>query len=288
MKTKLAIIIALASAGATFGAYALPGDVAQPSVGLPGSAPKLYPSEQGAFKALEVATQIVESSIVQRGCLNASYPFEVHTIFDGSGNATLGAAPHQVNLAVTLGGTNNNAGRWYNVTGGGILNGNNSSTLTIADINGKGSFNIGSTIQELSTSFTATSPVTTTADRFYGTIIKDYWRLADLVAIPSGFDDAGTPVSTVVDYGYQQITKNNYVRAKYWQQSRTWRENGVNAGTYWLKTRVTPSNNCAIEVHLEGYGVTPADSIEGFNEKGTLVVKTSPVGPFFGGGNAAQ
>lgn len=273
MKTKLAILLALASTGA----YAqLPGEVPPPTVTLPGTAPRLYPSEQGAFKALEVATQVVESRIVQKGCETANFPFEVHTISDGSGTATLGVGAAKVDLAIGLGGKSSNNGRWYTITGGGQLNG-----LTVTNINAQGSFNIGSTIQELSTEWDATSYVTVAPDHFKGTVIKDYWRLSDLQPIPAGFADAGVEASIVIDYGYQQITKKNYAKAKYWQQSATWRENGVNAGTWWRKTRVAPQGQeCVIEVKLEGYGEWPSDSIEGFNEKGFVSVKTVDVGPY--------
>lgn len=275
MKTRLAIIIALASAGVSVGAYAqLPGDVPAPSVGMSGKAPSLYPSEQGAFKALEVATQVVESRIQQKGCYPASFPLSVNTGSNGSGTAKVDG----VKLSVSFLSARNGDGRRYSVTGSGTLGG-----LTVSNINGQGSFNIGSTIQELSTNWNTTSYVqgnVVPGDRFYGTIIKDYWRLEQLQSIPSGFEDAGIPVSTVVDYGYQQISKNGYVKAKYWQQSRFWREDGVNAGTHWVKTRVTPKDSCKIVVHLEGYGVWPADNLEGFNEKGTISVVAPNVGPY--------
>ena len=275
---KTAIFMALATfAGASF---ALPGDVPPPSVGMPGSAPKLYPSEQGAFKALEVATQVIESSIVQKGCSAAKYPVEVHTGSNGSGTASIGWAPNTVDLNVTFVSATNNDGRIYEVTGGGQLG---FGGLVISDLTGKGSYNIGSLMQRLNTSWMVSSPVTTGKDQFSGTIIKDYWRLSELQPIPSGFDNAGTPVSTVVDYGYQQVSKYGYIKAKYWQNSRTWRENGVNAGTYWLKQRVAPTGNCNIEVHIAGYGESPADTIEGFNEKGWIKVYVpTVVGPFFG------
>jgi hypothetical protein len=132
----------------------------------------------------------------------------------------------------------------------------------------------------MSNNWTLVSPQTGLSDKFTGTIIKDYKRLTALDAIPAGFDDAGVPVSTVLDYGYQQVTKNGYVKAKYWQQSRTWRDDGVNSGTYWAKTRVAPNNGCTIEFKLEGYGLDPADNIEGFNEMGTVHVGGKAVGPF--------
>ncbi len=271
---KTAIFVALATFAST--SFALPGDVPPPSVGMAGSAPKLFPSEQGAFKAMEVATQVIESIIVQKGCATVKYPFEVHTAADGSGTASIGWSPSTVDLSVTLSGTSTNNGRWYSITGGGTLGG-----ISISDISGKGSYNIGSMMQELRTYWKATSPVTTNPDWFHGTIIKDYWRLSALQPIPAGFDDAGVPVSTVVDYGYQQVSKNNYIKAKYWQNSRTWRDNGVNAGTRWFKQRVAPTGNCTIEVKTAGYGESPTDSIEGFNEKGYIKVTGPDAGTFF-------
>lgn len=273
---KSAIVIALATfAGA---AIATPGDVPVPTTGLPGSAPSLYPSEQGAFKAMEVATQVLESVIVQKGCINETYPFEVHTSSDGSGTALLGAAPTTVALNVNLVGASANNGRKYRVDGGGSIS--LLPTITISNISATGSFNIGSSLQEVKSTWNASSAVTTNLDFFSGSIIKDYWRLSSFQPIPDGFDDAGTPVSTVVDYGYQQVSKNNYIKAKYWQNSRTWRENGVNAGTYWVKTRVVPSGVCSIQVKIAGYGESPADSIEGFNEKGTMSIVGPTITPF--------
>ncbi|MGZ8190846.1 MAG: hypothetical protein ACXWTS_06400 [Methylococcaceae bacterium] len=277
MKTRLSSLIALAAVGVSLTAFAqFPIDIPSPAVELSGSAPRLFPSEQGAFKALELATQIIESKIAHKGCQNGRWDFEVHTIYDGSGTAVLSNRWDQVIFTVAIGEYGYNEGRWYTVTGGGNL-----GRLTFTDINGQGSFNIGSSIQEFSSSWKTTSLLAFKPNEFKSTLIKDYLRLNELQPIPEGFDDAGTPVSTVIDYGYQQISKNNYVQAKYWQQSRTWRDDGVNAGTYWLNTRVAPANQpCVIEVKLAGYGEYPADNLEGFNEKGTVAVKTVEIGAY--------
>lgn len=255
---------------------ALEIDVPPPSVDFPGVAPKLYPAEQGAFKALEVATLMVESKIEQKGCQAAVYPFEVHTIYDGSGTAVLGQFPNSIMLNVALGGESTNNGRWYTVSGSGALGG-----MQMTILKSQGSFNIGSSIQEFSMSWEALSYVTRQPENFNATIIKDNLRLSDLQPVPAGFDDTDIPVSTVISYGYVQIIKDNYDRAQYWQQSRTWRDDGINAGTYWLHTRVAPTGlTCIIEVKLQGYGESPADNIEGFNERGSLEVKNVAVGPF--------
>jgi len=271
------VILAAFVAGVSFSALAVEPPPA-PVITAAGVAPSLFPSEQGAFKLMEAAAQIVESNIVQNGCVTKDYPIVVNTDYDGSGSAVLGGADpkNTVNLNVLLKSASTANGRAYTVNADGQIAG-----LAVA-LNGTsgGSFNIGSSIQEMSNNWTLVSPQTGLSDKFTGTIIKDYKRLTALDPIPAGFTDAGVPVSTVLDYGYQQVTKNGYVKAKYWQQSRTWRDDGVNSGTYWAKTRVAPTNGCTIEFKLEGYGLDPADNIEGFNEMGTVHVGGRVVGPF--------
>jgi hypothetical protein len=170
---------------------------------------------------------------------------------------------------------NNSKGRRYAVSGGGAIDG-----LRVG-LNGTGSFNIGSSMEEMSNGLQLQSPQTLIADQFSGTIIKDYKRVAVLQPIPLGFDDVGVPVSTVLNYGYQQVSKSGFIAAKYWQRSWTWRENSVNSGTYWVKTRVAPQNGCSIEIKLQGAGGDlPNDTIEGFNEVGTVHVGGAPVGAF--------
>ena len=269
MKTRLAILVALAAtAGVSTGAFAdlAPGN---PGASLgPGAAPVLFPSEQGAFKALEVATQLVESSILQNGCDTTEYDLSVKTNKNGKGYAKLGDLKNNpVNLTVALKYAGYE-GRQYTVTGSGYL-----GDLAIGSVDAIGSYNIGSGIQELTTTWTASSPTSDDLDKFRGTIIKDYWRLTAKQAIPEGFTNAKKAVNTAIDYGYQQIQKHDIVAAKYWQQSQTWRQNGVRPGTWWKKVRVAPENDCTIEVRIQGTtGVANSDNINGFNEVGTISV----------------
>jgi len=266
MKTRIAIIIALAAAaGVSTGAYATS---VIPAPGAPtadaGAPPVLFPSEQGAFKALEVATQLVESSILQNGCDIASYDLKVRTWAAGRGNAQLDGVKLYID---TDGGSYE--GRKYFVTGGGTL-----GDLVVTDVNGEGSYNIGSEMQELTTTWFVSSPWDDSSDDFRGTIIKDYWRLDQSQAIPEFASNHGRLVSTVIDYGYQEIEKHGYIAAKYWQQSQAWRQNGVRSGTYWYKTRVAPNGDeCTIEVKLQGTtGVANTANRQGFNQVGTIEV----------------
>jgi len=274
MKTKLAIILALASTGAyaQFPAGVAPGN---PGASVAAIAPKLSAPEQGAFKALEVATQLVESRIVQKGCAPISFKTTVVADEFGNTHATIGAnnASEPVQFDVTYFKSKPNFGRVYTVEGtGGFLNG-----TEIRDIRGQGSYNIGSSIQELTTTWTASGASTTRLDPFRGTVIKDYARLPATitsVTVPTGFDDAGAELfSPVINYGYQQVTKLDYVQAKYWQQSLAWRNDGINGGTFWYKTKAAGKNNCDIEVKLQGDANDTS-----FNQSGTVAVLGKDVG----------
>lgn len=276
MKTRLVILVALAAAaGVSTGAYAESTGILAPAAPIAADnvgAPVLYPSEQGAFKGLEVATQLVEASILQYGCDVAEYDLNIYTQSRGQGQVKLDGVVLDI-----VPGPYGPDGRIYKVNGGGQL-----GDLSIANVVAKGSYNIGSGIQEVTTFFDASSPVTAEPDHFRGTITKDYVRLAGYHEIPVGFTSYPRKVNTVIDYGYQQIQKNRYVAAKYWQQSQTWRQNGVRSGTWWVKTRVAPEGDCTIEVKLEGTnGQVNQDNAQGFNETGTISVKV-PAGTEIG------
>ncbi len=289
MKTRLAILVALAAtAGASAGAYAAeaidPAVPANPGTGLGevGAAPVLFPSEQGAFKGLEVAKQLVESWILQNGCGAKSFNLRVKTNAAGEGNVYVGG----VTLAITTDGGSYD-GRRYDITGSGVL-----GKLAVSDVVGYGSYNIGSEIQELTTTWLMKSPYTNVADNFRGTIIKDYWRLNEEQPIPGYncpgpifnasapadatdyFTNACTPVNTVIDYGYQQIQKHDFIAAKWWQQSQAWRQNGVRSGTYWKVARVAPNGDaCKITVKLQGTaGKVNTANVQGFDQTGTIAV----------------
>lgn len=291
MKTRLAIIAVLAAtAGVSTANAAIPAPLA-PQPG-DGSAPVLYPSEQGAFKGLEVAKQLVESYILQNGCDEYDFDLKVKTNAAGVGDLYVDG----VHLAITTDG-GSYEGRKYFIKGYGTL-----GDLGVTDVNGYGSYNIGSEMQELTTTWYMDSPYSDSADDFRGTIIKDYWRLYEKQAIPGicqtpsvaadeagydyGFSNACTRVSTVIDYGYQQVQKHGYIAAKWWQQSQAWRQNGVRSGTLWKVGRVAPyGDQCEITVVLQGTaGQANTANKQGFNQTGTIYVGTGSsggTGPWF-------
>jgi len=311
MKTRLAILVALAAtAGASAGAYAAAVDPIIPGnpgweLGNAGAAPVLFPSEQGAFKGLEVAKQLVESWILQNGCDDKKFDLKVKTYADGHGDLTVDG----VYLTIAYDDATYE-GRKYSISGSGWLGG-----LSVPYVLGTGSYNIGSEMQELTTDWVMESPNsdeevvigenTYNGDAFRGTIIKDYWRLYEKLPIPgyncpdtlpsalstdgnyNYFSNACKPVNTVIDYGYQQIQKHGYIAAKWWQQSQAWRQNGLRSGTYWKVQRVAPyGDSCEIKVKLQGnLGVANTANRQGFNQVGTIEVGVgyggTGTGPFY-------
>jgi hypothetical protein len=282
MKTRSAIFIGFAAtAGVSTSAFAITA-IPAPSAPIPaaGTAPVLFPSEQGAFKGLEVATQLVEASILQQGCDYANYDLTVATKSNGAGIVKLDGVV--LNIAP---GPYGYEGRIYNVSGAGLLGG-----LSISAIKAKGSYNIGSFRQELTTSWYMDSPFLEEQDDFRGTIVKDYRRLNEKQPIPGEceiqdttislngsdgvFTDACKKVSTVIDYGHQDVQKHGYTGAGWWQQGQAWRQNAVRSGTYWKLTRMDDyDGGCEITVKLQGtLGKDNTANKKGFNQTGTIEV----------------
>ena len=151
MKSRSAIVIAFAAtAGVSTSAFAITA-IPAPSAPIPldGTPPVLFPSEQGAFKGLEVATQLVEASILQLGCEDAVYDLTIATKSNGAGTVKLDGVV--LNIAP---GPSSSEGKIFNVSGAGLL-----GDLSISAVKAKGSYNIGSSRQELTTTWLMESPL---------------------------------------------------------------------------------------------------------------------------------
>jgi hypothetical protein len=267
----------LTTAGVSTSAFAITA-IPAPSAPIPsaGTASVLFPSEQGAFKGLEVATQLVEASILQLGCDYANYDLTVATKSDGSGIVKLDGVV--LNIAP---GPYGYEGRIYNVSGAGLLGG-----LSISAIKAKGSYNIGSPRQELTASWYMDSPFLEEQNDFRGTIVKEYRCLNEKQPIPGEcgiqdtttngsdgiFTDACKKVSTIIDYGHQDVQKHGYAGAGWWQQGQAWRQNAVRSGTYWKLTRMNDYYECEITVKLQDtLGKDDTANKKGFNQTGSTV-----------------
>jgi hypothetical protein len=246
-----------------------PPDAAVPA----GTVPRLFPSEQGASAIIEAFQQAAESYIAQNGCGSKTWGVSVATDFKGNGTGSLssGFTVQSAFVPAVLPATPK-LGRAYQVTGGGVLNG-----ISVSNYVGNFVFTIGSQILSGSANWGVSSLVAPgTIDPFSGLVVKDFWRPTALFTIPSG-DYQGIAVTSVIDWGYQAISKKGYPIAKYWQASRMWRDNGVSAETHFLKTRVAAAPytaaGCTISVDLDtnnAQGVHNVANIERFEQYGWM------------------
>jgi hypothetical protein len=108
-------------------------------------------------------------------------------------------------------------------------------------------------------------------DLFELQVIKDFYR--DNVEIPKGSGIVKRDyVPVIYDWGLQSVSKLGYPVNKYWQQSKSLRDNGYEGYTHFVKDRLVGSTACRIELYTTG-----ANNASTFQQEGTL--KISPVIP---------
>jgi len=86
-------------------------------------------------------------------------------------------------------------------------------------------------------------------DQFDLQVIKDFYR--DNVIIPAGADKRAY-VPVIYDWGLQSVSKLGYPVNKYWQQSKSLRDNGYEGFTHFVKDRLVGSGSCRIELYTTG------------------------------------
>jgi hypothetical protein len=102
-------------------------------------------------------------------------------------------------------------------------------------------------------------------DLFQLKIIKDFYR--DSVALSSGNIRAQVPV--IYDWGLQSVSKLGYPLNKYWQRSKSLRDDGIEGYTHFVKDRLVGSGPCRIELLTTG-----SNNADFFQQSGTLTIST--------------
>lgn len=96
-------------------------------------------------------------------------------------------------------------------------------------------------------------------DSFQGKVIKDFY--IDL--------NSGNELPYIYDWGLQDISKLNYPVNKYWQRSKSLRDDGVAGRTVFVKDRLTGSSACRIVMDSTG-----SNNQDFFLQNGTLTIST--------------
>ncbi len=102
-------------------------------------------------------------------------------------------------------------------------------------------------------------------DSFQGKVIKDFYT----------DPNSGTQLPYIFNWGLQDISKLGYPENKYWQRSKSLRDDGVAGHTVFVKDRLTGSSTCRIVIESSGM-----NNQDFFQQNGTLTIsKEKPSDP---------
>lgn len=82
-------------------------------------------------------------------------------------------------------------------------------------------------------------------DNYHGSLIKDFYRGA--------LDSADPEYFLIYDWGLEALNKLGYPTNKYWQRSKSRRDNGQIAKTVFVQDRLVGATACRISIATEGF-----------------------------------
>ncbi len=270
---------------------------ANPTVPTPPAVPAMYEqgpqypllnttnlsvSEKTAFALFEGVMQLTEAKIHATSCQNANFELAVYA--DGR----LGTTPTEFNSIKVTGANGSQAPQFElragvgpDVVGRGqhiyvSLFNNGVNTLGSTKIGNFAADYVYNNVKNMMVTNSATMTVVGingTPDTYTGNVIKDFYH--------------GSTVSTdreyynIYDWGLQSVSKLGYPVNKWWQRSKTHRDDGVEGRTVWVKDRLVGSTECRITLDTSGYNNQSIFWQGGAIGAGTLkiekVLPTAPV-----------
>ena len=99
-------------------------------------------------------------------------------------------------------------------------------------------------------------------DLFQLKIIKDFYR-DNVVLSPT------STVPVIYDWGLQTVSKLGYPVNKYWQRSKSLRDDGFLGYTHFVKDRLVGSSSCHLDLYTTG-----SNNADFFSQSGTLTIST--------------
>jgi hypothetical protein len=105
-------------------------------------------------------------------------------------------------------------------------------------------------------------------DVYTGNLIKDFYHGATDPNLPEYYN--------IYDWGLQSISKLGYPVNKWWQRSKTHRDDGVQGRTVWVKDRLVGASSCRIVIDTNGYNNQNIFWQGGSIGNGTLTIAPVP------------
>lgn len=211
-------------------------------------------AERQAYALYEGVMQIAEAKIHATSCNSASGESSMTTFTDGSlfnpaGNfTTVTSSGGSFTLRASSQGEVFNRGQIVDVrqAADGTLAGTPVSRYT-ADVR----FNDENNMMVSYSSVYVKGNVSPRFDYYQGKVIKDFYRGGG--ATPTDSFESNKDYYTIFDWGLQSLSKLGYPVNKYWQRSKSRRDNGVVARTVFVKDRLVGASSCRITIDTHNY-----------------------------------
>jgi hypothetical protein len=271
MNTKFTILAAAILVGmSTTAMSASANPPAAPSIYASGPESPLVNStdlslaERTAYANYEAILEIVEAWIYATSANSAAGTYQISAFSDGSvANPTQNFATilsNGASLTVystsTAPDTTANRGQLItvNAPSGALVN------TGISNYIGNFAYNGENNLLD-ATSQVSVVGINGRPDLYYGKVIKDFYR--------GSLDNTQADYYNIFDWGLQTLDKLGYPVNKYWQASKSHRDDGTNGRTVFVKDRLVGATPVRITIDTAGY-----NNQDFFEQKGTLTIQT--------------
>ncbi|QSA96856.1 hypothetical protein [Methylococcus sp. EFPC2] len=238
-----------------------PPDIYSAGPAAPFVVTNLYTAERAAYALLEAAMQIAAARIMETSCSLSVGVYDVFVFSDGSVHkpdysfVVVDSPASTFTLMADLDPPNTFRGQRIavNQSGSGSF-----KKVVFSSYTAKVSFNSQGTIMAMDTSVSVIN-ASGLPNAYSGKLIEDYYQAVDEIS--------GLPY--VIDWGLQSFSKIGYPVQKYWQRSKSVRDNSVQGRTVFVKDRLVGPTSCRIVIDTHDY-----NNPDYFYQSGTLTIST--------------
>ncbi len=219
----------------------------------------IFSAERAAYALLEGVMQQAETVIAATSCSNSVGAFDVWMYADGSVRnpgfnfVTVDSSASTFTLNADIYPDNSFRGQAIRVTqaGGGAL-----KKVNLISFISTVYYNAQSSIMTMNSASSVVG-INGLPDTYQIQEIKDFYRKTDT--------ETGLPY--ILDWGLQSVSKLGFPIQKYWQRSKSLRDNGVIGRTVFIKDRLVGPNACRIAIDMSG-----TNNQDYFWQSGTLTI----------------
>lgn len=198
-------------------------------------------SERAAFALSEALLQATESVVYVKGCQSFSVPVQVYAAPDEGNNyikdKTFGGIEIKATLQSPIAGFGQNVD--VSQPTQGVLNG-----TPVQNIRGRYTYNNANNIMVGERTQIDVKGQNRIFDTFYSSVIKDFYH---------GNTYESGDFYEIFDWGLQSLSKFGYPVNKWWQKSKTVRDDGQQGCLVFQKDRLVGSSVCRITLSTVGY-----------------------------------